>query len=82
MGSLALRPGDSLTIQQMALSVGFRNLSFLPSCYSSYKGFDFYPGGTHLPLITPAFAGHTLFHSLLHAGLSRRTQCLSVATYV
>ncbi len=37
MGLLALRPGDSLTIQQMALSVGFRNLSFLPSCYSSYR---------------------------------------------
>src|SRR5580658_1362575 len=36
------------------------------------QGFDFYPGGTHLPLITPAFAGHTLFHPRLHAGLSRR----------
>jgi len=41
MGSLALRPGDSLTIQQMALSVGFRNLSFLPSCYSSYRALTF-----------------------------------------
>ena len=32
MGSLALRPGDSLTILKMALSVGFRSLvSFLPA---------------------------------------------------
>jgi hypothetical protein len=45
MGSLALRPGDSLTIQQMALSIGFRNLSFLPSCYSSYGALTFTPVG-------------------------------------
>ena len=41
MGSLALRPGDSLTIQQMALSIGFRSLSFLPSFYSSYRALTF-----------------------------------------
>jgi hypothetical protein len=41
MGSLALRPGDSLTIQQMALSVGFRIFSFHPSCYSSYRALTF-----------------------------------------
>jgi hypothetical protein len=35
-GSLALRPGDSLAIHEMALSIGFRIFSFLPSCYSSY----------------------------------------------
>src|SRR5215469_3011861 len=32
VGSLALRPGDSLTIPGMALSIGFRNsVSFLPA---------------------------------------------------
>jgi hypothetical protein len=32
MGSLALRPGDLLTILEMALSIGFRNsVSFLPA---------------------------------------------------
>ena len=35
-GSLALRPGDSLTIHKMASSIGSRIFSFLPSCYSSY----------------------------------------------
>jgi hypothetical protein len=35
-GSIALRPGNSLTIHQMVLSIGFRILSFLPSCHSSY----------------------------------------------
>src|ERR1700761_6438437 len=36
MGSLALRPGDSLAIHMMALSIGSRIFSFLPSCYSRY----------------------------------------------
>jgi hypothetical protein len=32
VGSLSLRPGDSLTIPRMALSIGFRNsVSFLPA---------------------------------------------------
>ena len=30
----------------MALSIGFRILSYLPSCYSSYGALNFYPGGT------------------------------------
>src|SRR5215470_3196296 len=30
----------------MALSIGFRIISFLPSCYSSYGVLDSYPGGT------------------------------------
>ena len=30
----------------MALSIGFRILSFLPSCYSSYGALNFYPDGT------------------------------------
>ena len=45
MGSLALRPGDLLTILKMALSIGFRSFSFLPSCYPSYGVSDSYPGG-------------------------------------
>jgi len=36
-----------------------QRFSFLPPCYPSYGASDFYPGGTHLPLNTPAFAGHT-----------------------
>jgi hypothetical protein len=30
----------------MALSIGFRIFSFLPSCYSSYGALNFYPDGT------------------------------------
>jgi hypothetical protein len=45
MGSLALRPGGSLAIHEMALSIGFRILSFLPSCYSSYGALTFTPVG-------------------------------------
>src|SRR5207248_6081917 len=45
MGSLTLRPGDSLTIHKMALSIGFRIFSFLPSCYSSYGALTFTPVG-------------------------------------
>ena len=36
-----------------------QRFSFLPPCYPSYEASDFCPGGTHLPLNTPAFAGHT-----------------------
>jgi len=46
MGSLALRPGDSLTIPRMALSVGFRAFGFPPVCDSSYRAPDSCPGGT------------------------------------
>jgi hypothetical protein len=60
MGSLPLRPGDSLTILTMALSIGFRSFSFLPSCYSSYWALTLTQVGTHLPLFMPAFTGRTL----------------------
>src|SRR5215469_13724459 len=30
----------------MALSMGFKNISFPPSCHSSYGVLDSYPGGT------------------------------------
>jgi hypothetical protein len=46
MGSLALRPGDLLTIHEMALSIGFRIFRALSSCYSSYGALTFCPGGT------------------------------------
>jgi hypothetical protein len=46
VGSLALRPGDSLTILKMALSVGFRSFGFPPACDSSYRAPDSCPGGT------------------------------------
>ena len=45
MGSFALRPSDLLTIHKMALSIGFRIFSFLPSCYSSYGALTFTPVG-------------------------------------
>ena len=47
MGSLALRPGDSLAIPKMALSVGFRSFGLPPVCDSSYRAPDFCPGGTN-----------------------------------
>ncbi len=58
MGSLALRPGDSLTIPRMALSVGFIRFGFLHGCNPRYGGSDYSPGGTTSPLNMPAFAGH------------------------
>ena len=42
-----LRPGDSLTILAMALSIGFRPVGFPPDCYPSYGASGSYPGGTH-----------------------------------
>jgi len=46
MGSLALRPGDSLTILKMASSVGFRSFGFPPVRDSCYRAPDSCPGGT------------------------------------
>jgi len=37
MGSLTLRPGDSLTIPRMALSIGFKRSVSLLSCDPSYR---------------------------------------------
>ena len=34
--SLALRPGDSLAIHKMTLSIGFSSVGFPPGCYPSY----------------------------------------------
>ena len=67
MGSLALRPGDSLTIPWMALSVGFRSFGFPPACDSSYRAPDSCPGGTDSRWI--ASLGWT--HSVLNIGPPR-----------
>jgi len=61
MGSLALRPGDSLTILKMALSVGFRTLGFPPACDSSYRAPDSCPGGTGSRWMRQPSAGRTAF---------------------
>ena len=44
--SLALRPGDSPTIPRMTVSMGFRPVSFPPTCHPSYGGFGSSPGGS------------------------------------
>ena len=54
--SLALRPGDSLAIHKMTLSIGFSSGGFPPGCYPSYGASGSYPGGTnshwtHLPYL-------------------------------
>src|ERR1017187_8898320 len=43
----------------MALSIGFRIFSFLPSCYSSYGALKLLPRWDLHPLFMPAFAGRT-----------------------
>jgi hypothetical protein len=45
MGSLALRPGDSLTILLDGFVNRLQEFSFLPSCYSSYGAWTFTPVG-------------------------------------
>ncbi len=61
MGSLALRPGDSLTTLKMALSVGFRTFGFPPVCDSSYRAPDSCPGGTASRWMRQPSAGRTRF---------------------
>jgi len=46
MGSLALRPGDSLTILLDGFVNRLQESQFPSSCYSSYGALNFYPGGT------------------------------------
>jgi hypothetical protein len=45
VGSLSLRPGDSLTIPRMALSVGFIRFVFLHECNPSYGDLTLTPVG-------------------------------------
>src|ERR1035438_6881432 len=61
----------------MALSIGFRIFSFLPSCYSSYGALNFYPGGTFThcscqPSLDAHFSGR-----ILNSG-DPRTECAVV----
>ena len=67
VGSLALRPGDSLTIPRMALSVGFRSFGFPPVCDSSYRAPDSCPGGTDSRWMRQPSAGRTAFSKLAPA---------------
>jgi hypothetical protein len=63
VGSLALRPGDSLTIPKMVLSVGF--LRFVSSAKATQAtGLRLLPRWDCLPLNMPAFAGHTMARKL------------------
>jgi hypothetical protein len=60
------------------LSIGFRILSFLPSCYSSYRALNFYPDGifTHCscqPLLDAHLSG-LISHS---ANLTARSRSLT-----
>ena len=59
MGSLALRPGDSLTILEDGFVNRLQEFQFPSSLLFKLRGFDFYPGGTRIPLFMPAFAGRT-----------------------
>ncbi len=66
MGSLTLRPGDSLTIPKMALSVGFRTFGFPPVCDSSYRAPDSCPGGTGSRWMRQPSTGRTPFSNSVH----------------
>src|ERR1039457_4328084 len=71
----------------MALSIGFRIFSFLPSCYSSYGALNFYPGGTFThcscqPSLDAHFTGVIGGHAAI-CGHSARTPFLpSTEVYV
>jgi len=64
----------------MALSIGFRIISFLPSCYSSYGALDSYPGGTltHCSC-QPSLDAHLSF--LIRAKLPRTPFLYSIGDY-
>ncbi len=77
MGSLALRPGDSLTIPRMALSVGFRTFGFPPVCDSSYRAPDSCPGGTDSRWMRQPSAGRTVFSNLVREESGSRSEGVS-----
>ncbi len=60
MGSRALRPGDSLTIPRMALSVGFRSFGFPRVCDSCYRAPDSCTDGTDSRWMRQPSAGRTI----------------------
>ena len=79
--SLSLRPNGSRSSLRMIWSIGFKDSVSFPPCYPSYGASDFCPGGSHLPLNTPAFAGHTTGREPLdssgsyHQSVGPRLQC-------
>ena len=67
MGSLSLRPGDSLTVPRTALSVGF--IRFVSSANATQAtGFRLLPRWDCLPLNMPAFAGRTKVKLFMRRG--------------
>jgi len=60
MGSLALRPGDSLTILEDGFVNRLQNGKFPPHPAIQATGLGRLPRWDLLPLIMPAFAGRTL----------------------
>jgi hypothetical protein len=74
VGSLALRPGDSLTIPKMALSIGFKRFVFLPPCDPSYG--DALAQANHLRLARGTFRHGVTLRSPL-----RTTCCVNSQGY-
>ena len=65
MGSLALRPGDSLTILVDGFVNRLQNGKFPPCPAIQATGLGLLPRWDLLPLIMPAFAGRTHFVTYL-----------------
>ena len=76
----------------MASSIGFRTISFLPSCYSSYGALDSYPGGAlthcscqpsldaHFPFLIRPELPRTLFLELERLNSGIATDSFRMAT--
>ena len=64
LGSLALRPGDSLTIPKMASSVGFIRFVSSTDATQATKVPDFFLRWDCLPPNMSAFSGHTPYQKL------------------
>ena len=61
MGSLALRPGDSLTILLDGFVNRLQDFQFPSFLLFKLRGFELLPRWDFHPLFMPAFAGRTLF---------------------
>ena len=78
LGSLALRPGDSLAIPRMAWSVGFIRFVSSTDATQATKVPDFSSGGT-VSLNMPALAGRTRSPKLLRRYQGGNSGWLSVS---
>jgi hypothetical protein len=90
MGSLTLRPADSLTIPRMALSIGFKRSGSLSSCDPSYRVLTLTLVGlpptervhlllTHChPFRTPYLSGLEIDHLLVHRIISSSSFLVSL----